>query len=309
MGCSRVCLLVAFSILYLANYFQIGPDLRLDFSGANWYWKVLARGAKGVPVESWYQVFSVSHPFPAHLMRAIGLLLLNALGMFAIIAPIIWFCAMSSRSWQFSDGISAAAVAILLLMTFGLSRNLVLGGPEELMHRPFVWAYWLVGSLTAGRLFSMVAKRLPQLPNYVIAAGLLMLALIPAWFGSGLQRGKWLGGKLYTNVRVDRGLVQCADFIRTSAPSDAIAQDSTSDELLIFGGLCERRSFAARTKFWLRASKAFRESKYPEQLQRLEEFRAAKTIADLQRSVSDTGIRYYVLHPGDSISWPAFPSR
>ena len=47
-----------------------------------------------------------------------------------------------------------AAVAILLLTTFGLSGDL---RTSELIHRPFVWAYWLVASLTAGRLFSLVA--------------------------------------------------------------------------------------------------------------------------------------------------------
>ena len=65
--------------------------------------------------------------------------------------------------WQASEGISLAAVAILLLMTFGMGGTGTSDNAHEFIHRPFVWAYWLVGSLAAGRLFSILAARRPQL--------------------------------------------------------------------------------------------------------------------------------------------------
>jgi hypothetical protein len=300
-----VCVAAGVALLTLANRFHVGPNVQFDFSSSVWHWKNLAKWASGTGLESWYHVFSTRHPFPSHLAQAIGLLLLDALGIFAVVAPLTWLLAVRRKTWQTPEGISVAAVAILLLMTFGLSRNAILGSPDELIHRPFVWAYWLVGSLTAGRLFSMAAGPRPQLPIWAIAVGILALMLVPVWYGSGLQRGKWSGGGVYSSIRVDLGLVECAHYIQGQPPTNAVAQDSRLDELLILGGLGERPSFASRLNMWVRASKAFRESPYQAQLKRLQSLQQATNVPDLQRSVRDTGIRWYVVHPGDSYAWPA----
>jgi hypothetical protein len=56
---------------------------------------------------------------------------------------------------------------------------------------------------------------------------------------------------------------------------------------------------------WIRLSKAFREASYQEQLKKLQRLQHATSIEDLQRSVRETGIRWYVAHPGDPNTWPA----
>jgi hypothetical protein len=84
-----------------------------------------------------------------------------------------------------------------------------------------------------------------------------------------------------------------------------VAQDSHLDTALILVGLAERPSFAARLDVWTRASKAFRESAYQEQLRKLKTLQEATNIPDLQRSVRETGIRWYVVHPDDPSFWPA----
>ena len=115
-----VCVAAGVALLPLANRFYVGPNIHFGFSGGALYWKLLADVATGTRVESWYRVFGTDHPFPHHLAQAIGLLLLNTLGIFVVIAPLVWFLAIRRKTWQASDGISVAAVAILLLMTFGL---------------------------------------------------------------------------------------------------------------------------------------------------------------------------------------------
>lgn len=299
-----VCVAVGVALLTLANHFHVGPDVHFDFSGGPWYWKFLAKMASGTPFESWYHVFGASHPFPSHLVQAIGLLLLNVLGTFAVIAPFVWLLAAWRKTWQAPEGISVTAVAILLLMTFCLSGNATLGNRDELIHRPFVWVYWLVGSLTAGRLFSMAAGHRPRLSTWAVVVSIVMLMLVPLRYGSGLERAKWSGADAHSSLRVDRGLVDCAYYIRGQPPTNALAQDSRFDELLILGGLSERRSFASRPKLWMRVSKAFRESPYQEQLLRLQSLQQARNVPDLQRSVHETGIRWYVVHPGDPCAWP-----
>jgi hypothetical protein len=260
--------------------------------------------AKDTPTEGWYRVFQTGNPFPQHLPMAVGLLLLNSLGIFMVLAPLLWLIGLLRKKVELSDGVSLAAVFILLLMTFGLGRNSMLGLPEELIHRPFVWAYWLVASLTAGRLYSLLAARRSWVAIWLVA--MLLLAIVPSYCGRGLQRGKWPAAVSHYDIRVDRGLIDSAQFIRNQPPADALVQDSHLEEWYpILDGLSERGSFAARPKFWARISRAFRESTYREQLGQLHELDSASDISSLQRAVKKMGIRWYVVRPGDFYAWPA----
>ncbi len=300
------CIVAAVALLPLADRFYVGPDVRFNFSGSPWYWELLANMARGTRVEGWYQAFSsTDHPFPSHLARAIGLLMVSAFGIFAILAPVVWLLAAWRKGWQSSEGIALAAVAILLLLTFGLDRSGTSDNAYEFIFRPFVWAYWLVGSLAAGRLFSIVSARRPQLWTKAVVVIIIALTPLPVCYGSGLQSGKWAGGNVHSGIRVDRGLIDCAYYIRSHFPTDAVVQDSYLDRFLILAGLGERRSYAARLDIWTRASKAFRDSPYREQLRKLQRLQQATNIPDLQRSVRETGIRWYVAHPDDPNVWPA----
>lgn len=299
------CVALGIVLLPIVDRFYVGPNMRFDFSDSGWYWKILAGMARGTRVASWYDAFRTEHAFPSHLPQAITLLVVSSLGIFVILAPIVWIFVLWRKKWQVSEDISLAALAILLLMTFGLSRSGTGENVYEFIQRPFVWAYWLVGSLTAGCLFAMVAERRPQLSMRVVIVSAVALTLIPVCYGSGLQRGKWRGGNENSWLPVDRGLVECAQYIRSQPPVDAVVQDSHLDKRLIVGGLSERPSFAARLDLWTRASKAFRESPYQEQLGKLQSLEEATNIPDLQRSVRETGIRWYMAHPGDPNGWPA----
>ena len=297
------CVAAGVALLPLANRFYIGPNVRFDLSGSVWYWQILAKMANGTPVESWYRVFNSAHPFPAHLPRAIGLLLVNALGIFAVVAPLFWLFVAWRKMWQAPEGLSLAAVAILMLMTFGMVGTGTSDNAHEFIHRPFVWVYWLVGSFATGRLFSIFAARRPQLWTRIAIVSAIVLILVPVCYGFGLQRGKGSVGNVRSNIHVDRGLIDCARYIRDQPPADAVVQDSQLDRFLIVGGLTDRPSFAARVDEWTRQSKVFRDS-YQGQLGKLQKLQEATNIQDLQRSVRETQIRWYVAHPEDVNVWP-----
>jgi len=299
------CVAAGVALLPLANRFYVGPNVQFDLSGSVWYWQALAKLANGTPLESWYRVFDDAHPFPAHLPLAICLLLVNSLGIFAIVAPLVWLFVAWRKMWQAPEGISLAAIAILLLMTFGMGGTGTSDNAHEFIHRPFVWVYWLVGSLVAGHLFSMLATRRLQLWTRGVAVSALMLSVVPVCYGSGLQRGKGSVGNVRSSVHVDRGLINCAHYIRNQPSADAVTQDSQLDKFLIVGGLSDRPSFAARVDEWTRQSKAFRQSGYQEQLRKLQILQQVTNIPDLQRAVRETGIRWYVTHPDDPNVWPA----
>jgi len=310
------CVACGLAVLPVIDRLYVGPNFQLDLSGGPWFWKALAILARGTRMQDWYAVFDLDHPFPSYLPRAIMLLLVNTLGVFIVIAPILWVLVLWRKKWTAYEGISVAALVILLLMTFTLGGSGPSSNAHEFMHRPFVWAYWLVGSLTAGRLFSIFAKRRPRLWTNGIVVAAVALTVVPVCYGSGLQRGTSAGAKSdpkapvfafaarNSSVRVDRGLVDCAEYIRNHPPYNAVVEDSQLDKYLILAGLAERPSFAARVEGWTRQSKKFRQS-YREQLAKLERMQHSTNIPDLQRSVRETGIRWYVAHPGDPNVWPA----
>ena len=110
---------------------------------------------------------------------------------------------------------------------------------------------------------------------------------------------------MHSSLRVDRGLIDCARYIRSQPPTDAVVQDSHLDKFLILGGLSERPSFAARLEMWTDISKVFRESTYQEQLGKLQRLQQATTFRICSAASAKLGIRWYVAHPDDPNVWPA----
>jgi hypothetical protein len=300
-----LCVAISVSVVQLASYFHVGPDVHFDFFGGAWFWTLLANMARKTPVELWYQVFSRSNSFPSYLPLAIGLLLINALGIFAILAPFTWMLAACWKKWTAPNTLSVAAIAILLLMTFALSRNTTLGLADELNHRPFVWAYWLVGSLSGGYLASIVGPSWFHQRRRILWAALFAFLLVPIYYGGGLQRGRWPGAQAHSSLTIDRGLIECARYIRNQPPATTIVQDSALETWFpILGALAERPSFATRPKFWMGISNTFRQSSYRLQLQKLKSLESANNLPDLQHSARETGIHWFVCHPDDHYPWP-----
>ena len=109
-------------------------------------------------------------------------------------------------------------------MTFGMGGTGTSDNAHEFIHRPFVWAYWLVGSLAAGRLFSILAARRPQVWTRSVVVSAITLTLVPVCYGFGLQHGKGSVGNVRSSIHVDRDLIDCARYIRNQAPADAVVQ-------------------------------------------------------------------------------------
>ena len=300
-----LCVLGGVVFVQLMNHYHVGPGVAFDFSGGDWYWTFLQSKAKGTPVESWYRVFTAGTPVGQYFIRALALLLISALGIFAIAGPAMWIAAAARREWQVSESLSVGAGLILILMTFGLGRNAMLGLPDELIHRPFVWAYWLVGALTAGRVCAALWNEASRYFQLYLSVGTVVLCAVPAYYGRGLQQGKWPGASEHYDTRVDAGLVESAKFIRSQPGEDTIVQNSNLEDWFpTLQALSERPSFASRPEFWRRVSKAFRSSDYQKQLARLQTLNTARDWNSLRRGVEETGIRWYVVRPSESYPWP-----
>jgi hypothetical protein len=205
-----------------------------------------------------------------------------------------------------SDAVPLGALAILLLMTFGLGRNDWFGAPDEMQHRPFVWAYFLVAVFTALRGFQLLQPLLSRRASLALCLGSCGLLLVPWHLGHALLQGKSAWGMKYVNHRLDSGLVDCANFLRNSPSTEDRVLDAHLDAgHMYLVGLCQRRSFATRPELWLRASRSFRNSSYQQNLSQVERLRQATNWDDLRELVAQMRVRWYVQHPGDPCVWPA----
>jgi len=249
----------------------------------------------------------------------------NISTIFPIMNDILWYCFMGFMIFINTFGIFGILYFVLFwLFRKTLDRNILIfplivitnylvmsiglaydahgvAMPEELLHRPFVWAYFIVNVWVGGAIYYYFQKKLIRINNMQIALifiVILSLFLIPIKLGFDVQVGpRW--GKTYTNNAIPTGLVKSSEFIRKHSGKDNIIQDSQNDAKGIVTALSERQSYVVRY-FTQR-------NLHPEQQSRLESLSILKKMTvkeEIKEYLSKKNIRWYVLHPEDTVSWP-----
>lgn len=305
LGLAGSALLAAVGI-YFDGHRHLMLPTNLHADGSSWYMQQLAQmlpphGRRGL-----FDVYLAGGPLWPHLGRAAVLVLVSCLGLYLLLYPAVLLIGFVRRSVFPSDVVPLGALAILLLMTFGLARNDWFGAPDEMQHRPFVWAYFLVAVFTTLRGFQLLQPLLSRRVGQFLCFGSFGLLLLPWHFGHALLQGRSTWGTKFVNHRIDGGLVDCANFLRNTPPSEDRVLDAHLDAgHMYLVGLCQRRSFATRPEVWLHACRSFRNSNYQENLSQVERLQQATSWGELRELVEQMRVRWYVRHPGDPCVWPA----
>jgi hypothetical protein len=196
----------------------------------------------------------------------------------------------------------AFCILNFLVMALGLALDdRGIGRPEEMLHRPFVWPYFVtaawVGGAAALAFQETGSGRSRRVLQVLIAACALALLPVPAVLGSGAQRHfLWR----YSDLRVPTGLVRAAEFVRTHGEPQDLAQDAELDAFYAFRALSERRAYIVR--YWGASGSAGAEAAHrAESVVKLRGRRDAANLADVSHRL---GIRWFLLGPGDKVSWP-----
>jgi len=188
-----------------------------------------------------------------------------------------------------------------LIMSLGLAFDSHgIARPEELLHRPFVWAYFAVTAWTGGMIylrFKDILSRSGKVRKVIL--GIVFLSLLfPLYLGRHIQLGpSW--GKTHTDHAVPTGLVKACDFIRTHSEKNDIVQDSQNDRKAIVTALSERQSYVI-DYFFIQAKLM------TEQKDRLSAIAFVKKMTDPQAIVDffvKRHIKWFILHPEDDIPW------
>ncbi len=306
----RVILGIAFtglfvSVVALSQTIDRVPVLRLDGSGIGRYiLALLSNFDEGVLKTFFTKVFRQEHNSkPVEGLYAIAMLLLSTFGLWILGAPSVAMAAkgrIAPANWFFPMLI----VLNYLVMTIGLALDTrAVGGPDELLNRPLVWAYFAVVTwAAAGGYYLAVGDQLPR--GRLARVGLIAIVSMslggPWFFGRSLQTfPAWTRFKSYETFNaVPLCLVRASYYIRDNSEYGEIIQDSKNDPSFVVTALSERQLFVGNSPFGGKASEQ------QQRLDVLDTFRRMQEPSEIVAFAASKKISWYLLHPDTQVSWP-----
>lgn len=298
------------TVAAIAERHALVPTLRLDGSSVKAYMNFIGLWSDWSSTRTYYA--TLFHPQSSWLHDVFWgsvLLFYGTVGLFGVanLALALLVLGWKVRGWPVRATLEHAGFPLLiianyLVMALGLAYDAKSEThPEELRHRPLVWAYFVsaawAGGLTYRLLLEQQARRRPLL-RAALVAGLFALLIIPYRMGPFFQVGASWGWR-YAWQSYPRGWFESARYIRETARPGEIAQDSRNDPMLVFSGECEHPAYAIAY---------FNGRSDPVLSGRLEELESFKKLTDaesIRRFAARRRIRWYVLHPETRVRWPS----
>lgn len=299
----QVSLCVIFILFYVCTIFVSQrlpwvPKIWLDGSGLYTYSNlVLSLQEPGYLRDLFLKLFAYSENVWG--LRAVFFAAFLSLITFGFFLFLFFFLLVfirkkvDSASWY----LPIIAFIIYIIMSVGLAMDVNrVGGGEELMHRPFVWAYFVVVVWTGGGIFYLLDSKYNKSTKLKKSFLLLSLILIivPIIFSRNIQAFKvWGVGP----QKIPLCLFKMTEYVKFNSNQDAIIQDSLNDSLFKITGLSERSSFLADASGYRLPSDSSK---------RMEDLLIIKKNKDFQeviRIMKQKRIFYYTVTPSDTVAW------
>lgn len=291
---------------WLADAMLPGQGLRLDGSGAKPYLMTLAQNQQGA-LRWLADRFTPDSSYVADVAAGVPFLLLSTFGPVLLTLVCVGLL-LRQRAEPRTERAEAnlvvtAAVTIYVAVTLGLSANTTgKHTVDALVHRPFVWAYFVVAAWSGGFVVASLGRCQwvrrhaiwARTSSAVLVATLLAFAYIA---GQGALGPAW--SAKYSNQDVPRALVECAEQLRKQSPEDSVVQDSRQDPMLVLVALSERRCYLTTSEL---VAGALEDREH--RLARLAALRTAADVVSIEAIAAELGIDYFLLHPGDTVAWP-----
>ena len=298
------------SVIAVSQHSSSIPVIRLDGSSLHRYTTMLSNFTTPGPLHNFLLEKLVTHPFraPWYQIGAAVMVFFCTLGIWGPLWMIITF--FLRRKADLSTLIFPLVIIVnYLIMSLGLAFDTKhMGMPEELVHRPFVWAYFAVVAWTAGGLYFLFFEN--RFPKNLLARIICLLILLascttPFFFAHGLQTmPAW--GKTLTSNAVPVDMMKAMDYIRSHSSPLITLQDSEGDPCFIVTGLAERQAYAiSPSELNVNLSPAL-----TTRVQELEVFKKMTTERELFSFLQAHPIEWYLLRPETHVQWPdSFKNR
>jgi len=280
------------------------PVINLDFSAmASYINDLLTLDHEGL-VTSLFHGVREQAPFIQNLLLGGLYLFIATFGVGGIV------CLLQARRLRSSSLPHLALFPLLvisnyLLMSLGLSYDTrSIATPDELLHRPFVWAYFVVIVWTAGALAEQCldsATPVSRKGAIALTAMVFLLIMVPAYFGGDIQDRKW--AIEHTRLPVSTDLVKISEYLRMNSRSTDIVQDFQHDPHMIVTALSERRPYVIKFSLGAFGGERIRQLLVKRESALLQLYKQSDgvTLVELARQL---GINWIILHPHSNVAWP-----
>jgi hypothetical protein len=247
--------------VYASQFASSIPILRLDGTGISGYgFSLLSAQREGIFTGAVTYVFEVATGGTFVLATA-AVLLFGTFGGWVIVYPLL-FNRVRTRFSLMAALLPVLITLNYLVMSQGLALDSrAIGRPEELLHRPFVWAYFIVVTWSAAAVYGMFwpEELLPNAsstswpvrntqqdrlaPALVALVATLALA-VPALLGRGIH-SLALWHPDVRGVAIPSCVVKAANYIRSNSEVSDVVLASDNDPHFVVTALAERQVFVA----------------------------------------------------------------
>jgi hypothetical protein len=195
-------------------------------------------------------------------------------------------------------------VSSFLFMSLFLSLDKgVMGTRDEFLHRPFVWAYYILVIWTFGRIYIMVFDNAPPggRGRVALAAATILLLFIPFHFGKNVQRGPRINGQFLSNVTLDSGFLQTLHYVKNNSAGNDLIQDSGLDPYCIGTALSERKYYVIKNLVDPNSRVNPLVESRRNDVKKILELGSEREIREFAR---EKHITWFVMYPGTRTLWP-----
>jgi hypothetical protein len=284
------------------------PTLRLDGSSIRPYARFLLLFTEPGFFKSLFYGTLVLHRHSNAIfgLCLAGMILMSTFGCWIIVYVFISF-SLRARIGAAAFFFPLFVTVNYIVMSVGLAEDARgISYAEELLHRPFVWAYFVLAAWTGAGVYAFLfGNGLPRRRSARILTAILVVSSfsVPVAYGHNIQTLPTF--ERYASYRavnsVPSALTKACLYIRKHSRPEDLIQDSENDPRFVITGLAERQDFALDCKLWSW-------NRNPIELRnRLEELTAFKKMgneADLTEFIRRHKISWYLLRPESEVAWP-----
>lgn len=285
---------------------QIGPNVfpRHPLAGVHYLSDVTEWTAPG----AWRHLFESHRHGISHLALVLFAGLAAPLGAWLVVGLMLLLIIRSKGRLDRLDWMPIFALAIYGGCLALLPPN-QRGTRDELWHRPFVWLYFLLAVWCLGKSADLIEKRSDRTSSWAGGIAILIAAaflIVPLQKGKSIQHA-WTRDAGLFDTPLDKGYVDCADYIRQHSQQTDIAQAQVSTIFPFLSAYSERRCYLGLSPdYWRRfghLSALWNESLRRNQI--VQHIPKAASEQELEKIAKETAIRWYIARPEEVLAWPS----
>lgn len=184
-----------------------------------------------------------------------------------------------------------------LIMSIALAFDThSIGMPEELLHRPFVWAYFSVITCTAGLFYKYFITNLSNLKKHLIYLCFISYGVYSiSYYSKGIQTMPSWG----SSNSIDCGLWQVVNYLKYHKKTGDLVLMSSEDDRCIVSGFAEIQYYLAKTDSSIRLPNGYKNRL--EDIKCIEKEISSETI---KKYIIKNNIAWYILNTDDHVAWP-----